>query len=201
MGAGFDGAVARLRAVLGMQHHVELAAHGVLHLAQLAHRGADLTADFGQTVRSEDQQRHEQDDEDFRRVRRSWSDPSSERKRNAVTNARRRSEPGSRSCPGPCARVCVRNSINAGRRSRAEPVEGSSGGWELTANPCDQHCQPPGPERGDRRERRSPSRHDATRVPEAGALTVERATDFGRRAARTSLRLRAAGGSRAGRRE
>ena len=50
-----------------MQHHVELAAHGVLHLAQLANRGADLAADFGEALRSEDQQRHQQDDEDFQR--------------------------------------------------------------------------------------------------------------------------------------
>ena len=52
-----------------MQHRVELAADGVLDLAQLPHRAPDLAGDVGEAVWSEDQQRDQQDDEDFRRAK------------------------------------------------------------------------------------------------------------------------------------
>jgi hypothetical protein len=54
--------------ILEVQDLVELAPHRVLEPAQLAHPLADLTADLGQAVRAEDEQRHHQDHEDLGRA-------------------------------------------------------------------------------------------------------------------------------------
>ena len=128
--------------VLGVQHHVELAADGVLHLAQLAHRGADLAADLGQAVRSEDQQRHEQDDEDFR-----GSDAHAFRSEHRTRNrSAARLQPAALGVASRRSRRCVRVGLRAeldqrGPEIPAETVERRTGRRELTANPRDQHCE------------------------------------------------------------
>ena len=49
-----------------MQHVLELLAHGVLHAAQLAHRGADLAGDLREALWAENDQRdHENEDDLF----------------------------------------------------------------------------------------------------------------------------------------
>ena len=150
--------------------------HRVLHAAQLAHRAADLAGDVGEAVRSEDQQRHEQDDEDFRRA--DAHVPIRDRTESVIGDYRLRS----RRAISALVRRGVRAELDQRRPEvPAEAIERGTGRRELPADPYDEH----------REQRRAEHRDEQCKHPRHGRcsatardpgadLPVERATHLRR---------------------
>src|SRR4029079_10542458 len=137
---GHRGVGGRLVVLVVVEDVVDLVADGVLDLAQLPEPTTHLTADLGKTLRAEDQQRHDEDDEDLGRAelghpdslrarggraayRCVGSDPGSVRRsRRAARRSRSVRTVATRGTSARSARSKDRNRAVISRRSRVESI-------------------------------------------------------------------------------